>query len=201
MWKHGTKTTLVFLPANGKSCWSLLPSLLSLLSGGTVQPENTYSCILNVTGQVWESQKRISINTNYSYHPHSSLNWSNNKVRFSFNQPNRKRLGAKLVTGKSVIQVFLINRSATVKLSLINIIHVKTTTKRWLFHFQVYSKIHVRLNKIHARQCLYVISFYCREGSISLLYPKKSFKCNFKTARKKRFFSGATSNWFLFVTR
>ena len=41
--------------------WSLLPSSVSLLSGGTVQPENTYSCILKVTGQVWESQKRTSI--------------------------------------------------------------------------------------------------------------------------------------------
>ena len=37
----------------------------------------------------------------HSYHQHSSpkisLNWSNNKARFSFNQPNRKRWGAKLV--------------------------------------------------------------------------------------------------------
>ena len=46
-------------------------SSISLLSG-TVQPENTYFCILKVTGQVWESQKRISINTNHSYHQHSS---------------------------------------------------------------------------------------------------------------------------------
>ena len=27
----------------------------------TLHPENTYSCILKVTSQVWESQKRISI--------------------------------------------------------------------------------------------------------------------------------------------
>ena len=81
------------------TCWwrSLLvatPSLVSLLSDGTVQPENTYSCILKVTGQVWQCQKRISINTNCSYHqcssPKTSLNWSNNKIRFSFNQPNVK---------------------------------------------------------------------------------------------------------------
>ena len=52
MCEHGTKTTLVFLPANGKASWSLLPSLVSLLSVGTVQPENTYSCMLKVTGQV-----------------------------------------------------------------------------------------------------------------------------------------------------
>ena len=39
-----------------------------LLSGGTVQPENIYSCILKVTDQVWENEKRISSNTNHSYH-------------------------------------------------------------------------------------------------------------------------------------
>ena len=86
---HGTKTTPVFLPADREVSWSLLPSSASLLSGSRVQPENTYSCILKVTGQVWKSQKRISINTNHSYHqrssPWASLNWSNNKIRFSFN--------------------------------------------------------------------------------------------------------------------
>ena len=30
--------------------------------------------------------------------------------------------------------------------------------------------------------------------SISLLYPKESFLSNVKTARKKRFFNGATAN-------
>ena len=52
MCKHGTKTTLIFLAADREASWSLLPSLVSLLSGGTVQPENTYSCILKVTGHV-----------------------------------------------------------------------------------------------------------------------------------------------------
>ena len=47
-----TKTTLVFLSADGKASRSLLPSSISLLSDGTVQPENTYSNILKVTGQV-----------------------------------------------------------------------------------------------------------------------------------------------------
>ena len=61
MREHGTKTTSAFLAADGEASWSLLPSSVSLLSGGTVQPENTYSCILKVTGQVWESQKRMSI--------------------------------------------------------------------------------------------------------------------------------------------
>ena len=51
MREHGTKTTLAFLPADGEASWSLLPRSVSLLSGGTVQPENTYSCILKVTGQ------------------------------------------------------------------------------------------------------------------------------------------------------
>ena len=51
MRKHGTKTTPVFLPADGEAYWSLLPSSVSLISGNTVQPENLYSCILNVTGQ------------------------------------------------------------------------------------------------------------------------------------------------------
>ena len=38
--EHGTKTTPVFLPADGGS-WSLLSSLVTLISGSTVQPENT----------------------------------------------------------------------------------------------------------------------------------------------------------------
>ena len=95
------KTTPIFLPADREASRLLLPSSISLLSGGIVQPENTYSCILKVAGQVWESQKRISINTSHSYHQHSSskasLNLSNNKVIFSFNKLGRKRLGAKLV--------------------------------------------------------------------------------------------------------
>ena len=69
---HDTKAILLFLPAYGEACWLLLPSSASLLSGSTVQPENTYSCILKVTFQVWERPKRISINTNHNYHQHSS---------------------------------------------------------------------------------------------------------------------------------
>ena len=49
MREHGTKTNTVFLPA--EASWSLLPSSVSLLSGGTVQPEKTYFHILKVTGQ------------------------------------------------------------------------------------------------------------------------------------------------------
>ena len=50
--QHGTKTTLVFLPADGETSWSLLSDLVSLLSDSSVQPENTYSCTLKVTSQV-----------------------------------------------------------------------------------------------------------------------------------------------------
>ena len=49
MCEHATKTTLVFLHADGEASWSLLPSLVSLLSAGKVQPENTSTCILKVT--------------------------------------------------------------------------------------------------------------------------------------------------------
>ena len=49
---HGTKTTWLFLPADGKASWLLIPALVFLLSGSTVQPQNTYSCILKVPNQV-----------------------------------------------------------------------------------------------------------------------------------------------------
>ena len=84
---HCTKTSLVFLPADKKASWLLLPSLVSLLSGGTLQPENIYSCVLKVAGQ-------ISINTNHSYlqlsSPWVSLNWSNNERDSVLSNPIRK---------------------------------------------------------------------------------------------------------------
>ena len=49
---HGTKTILVLLSSDGEASWLLLPSLVSLLSGGIVKPEHTYSSILKVTGKV-----------------------------------------------------------------------------------------------------------------------------------------------------
>ena len=49
--RHGTKILLVFLLADGKGSCLLLPCLISLLSGGTAQSENTYSSLLKVTGQ------------------------------------------------------------------------------------------------------------------------------------------------------
>ena len=58
MCEHGTTTIPVFLPVDGEASSSLLPRSVSLLSGDTVQLENTYSSILKVTGQVWQSQKK-----------------------------------------------------------------------------------------------------------------------------------------------
>ena len=97
---HGTKTILLFLPADGEASWLLLPSSIFLLSGGTVQPKNTYSCILKVTVQVWNSQKRISINTYHSYHQRSlpKLVLTNLTIKSDLvNQPSRKKWGVKLV--------------------------------------------------------------------------------------------------------
>ena len=39
----GTKITPVFLPTDAEASWLPVSSSVSLLSGGTVQPENTYS--------------------------------------------------------------------------------------------------------------------------------------------------------------
>ena len=96
-------------------------------------------------------------------------------------------------------QVFHINRNATVKLSLINTIHTKQKQNVGFFIFKFtlnYMLGNVYINKIHARQCLHVIKLYCRNVfpilAIFLPYQKESFTSNFKTARKKRFFHGAT---------
>ena len=45
------KTTPEFVPTVGETLWPLLSSLVSLLSGGTVPPENTYSYILKVRSE------------------------------------------------------------------------------------------------------------------------------------------------------
>ena len=47
--------TALNLPDDGKTSWLLPPSLVSLLSYGTIQSENIYSFVLKVAGQVWES--------------------------------------------------------------------------------------------------------------------------------------------------
>ena len=63
--------------------------------------------------------------------------------------------------------VFLINRNATVKLSSINTIHVKQQHNVGFFIFKFtlrYMLGNAYINKIHARQCLYIIRLYCKEG-------------------------------------
>ena len=60
-----------------------------LLSGSIVHSEKTYTCILSMTGQVWESQKKKDKYQHLSQLPQA--------FRFSFNQPNRKRWGTSLV--------------------------------------------------------------------------------------------------------
>ena len=57
MYEHGTKTTSAFLPTDGEASWLLLRSVVSLLSGSTMQPENTYSQIFKVTGRSEKAKK------------------------------------------------------------------------------------------------------------------------------------------------
>ena len=80
-------------------------------------------------------------------------------------------LKSPITLGKSVNQssrVFLVNRNATVKLSSINTVHVKQQHNIGFFIFKFTLKymlgFNVYTNKIHAEQCLYIISLYCREG-------------------------------------
>ena len=42
MREHDTKTNALFLPADGEASSSLFPSSVYIVSGSTVQPENTY---------------------------------------------------------------------------------------------------------------------------------------------------------------
>ena len=60
------------------------------------------------------------------------------------------------------------NRNATVKSSSKNIIHVKQKYHIGFFILKFtllkYMLGNVYIKKIHARQCLYMISLYCREG-------------------------------------
>ena len=50
-----------------EASWSLLPSLVSLVAGSTVQPENTYSCILKVSGHIVHIQERIRSNQDFGW--------------------------------------------------------------------------------------------------------------------------------------
>ena len=62
--RHGTKTTPVLLPTDGKAFWLLLLSRSPYCQA----TECTYYFIQKVTGQVGETQKRISLNINHSYY-------------------------------------------------------------------------------------------------------------------------------------
>ena len=87
---YDTETTPVFLLADREASYLLLPSLASLLSGGKLKPENTYSCILYPRGDrpgLRKHKKRISIKTNHNYHQRSPPYAS-----FIINQPNRKKM-------------------------------------------------------------------------------------------------------------
>ena len=80
-------------------------------------------------------------------------------------------------------QVFLINRNATVKLTSINTIHIKQQHNVCFFISKFTLKYmlgNVYTNKMHARQCLYIISLYCREGvshSFNFFVVSKGILC------------------------
>ena len=98
-------------------------------------------------------------------------------------------------------QVSLINRNATVKLSSITTIHLKQQHNICFFIFKFTLKYmlgNVYIDKVHAWQCLYIISLYCREGFFHPLnfFVSKGFLCivSKQTTRRKRIFYGETSN-------
>ena len=63
MHKHGTKTTLLVLPADGEPSWSLIPSSASLLPGSTMQSETSTPVSSRSQVRSENAKKRISINT------------------------------------------------------------------------------------------------------------------------------------------
>ena len=66
------QTSMCEDPADGEAFCLLLPSPISILSGDTLQPENTYSCVLKVMVRSAKVKKRIRINANHSNHKCSS---------------------------------------------------------------------------------------------------------------------------------
>ena len=92
-------------------------------------------------------------------------------------------------------QVSLINRNATVKLSSINTIHAKQQHNLGFFIFKVtlkYILCNVYINKIHARQCLYIKRLYCREGfshSFNFFVVSKGIlNVSFQNSEEENFF-------------
>ena len=107
MSEHRTKTTLVFLPADGEASWLLFPSSVSLLSFGTVQPKHTDIRILKVTERKpKEDNHEHESQLAPAFIPLSQSQLTNNKFRFSFNPPNRwdvKLVDVKHVPHKSFL--------------------------------------------------------------------------------------------------
>ena len=63
-----TKNSLVYLPVDGEVSWSL-QFWSPYYQDNTVQPENTFTCILKVLGHLWKKQKKINININQDSFP------------------------------------------------------------------------------------------------------------------------------------
>ena len=124
--------------------WSLLPSSVSLLSGGTVQPENTYSCILKVIGQVLQSQKDkhkhlITATTSIHLPKPVSTDLTIKPDSLLTNPIARNRWGAKLVNVKHLpLEAFLLwhhdekgSSPHEVRLALLGTKPVKEIPKRF----------------------------------------------------------------------
>ena len=79
--QHVTKTTKIFLLADGKASWSLLPSLVSLLSGYTipvssrwqVRPEKTKKGALTLIMATTSVHLHKSVSTDETLKSDSSL--------------------------------------------------------------------------------------------------------------------------------
>ena len=105
---HSHSESLQYKPSKNLSsrsglcelCWLLPPGSISLLSGSTLQPENTYCCILRwplnseIAKKGWAS---ILIIATTSPHLLKPVLPDPTKNQISFSQPNRKRQGARLV--------------------------------------------------------------------------------------------------------
>ena len=98
-------------------------------------------------------------------HQHqASLNWSNNKIRFSFNQPNRKRWGMSLV---DVIQhlcyIFIFMTPSPWPFS-------RESFKLWILHIYVISNIFLNLMTSFSifpwRNCFRQVGFERRKRSL-----------------------------------
>ena len=101
----GTETTPVFLLADWEASWLLLPCLVSPHSQAAQCHQKTPIPASSRLQDRSGSQKRIDIKICHSYHQYSSPQVSLTVwwLRFSFNQPNMKKWGSKLI---NVINIF-----------------------------------------------------------------------------------------------